>query len=139
MTTSLKCFCDNEVLKNEGLIWPGMADCKASPSSLDRWSYVPAARIDWLVLSKPSPGSLSPSHRSVRPATALSVVRFAGTVIVLTTPDANRTFLSYLGSSWDADFSPDVMTAIRQSRMVAIEGYLWEMQDAASCIRKVRH
>lgn len=61
----------------------------------------------------------------------------AGTVIVLTTPDANRTFLSYLGTSQDLELTPEVTAAVRGSRMVALEGYLWEMPGAAAGIQQV--
>ena len=56
---------------------------------------------------------------------------------MLTTPDANRTFLSYLGTSQELELTPDVTAAIRQSRVVALEGYLWEMPRAAASIEQV--
>ena len=58
----------------------------------------------------------------------------AGTVIVLTTPDANRTMLSYLGSHEQLQLSEASKTAITRSRMVIIEGYLWEMPGSLEAI-----
>lgn len=62
------------------------------------------------LLSTPSPGSAT------------------GTVVVLTTPDANRTFMSYLGSSQELQLTPQAESAIASTRLLIIEGYLWEMQ-----------
>ena len=62
------------------------------------------------LLSRPSPGSAT------------------GTVVVLTTPDANRTFMSYLGSSQKLQLTPQAESAIASTRLLIIEGYLWEMQ-----------
>jgi len=62
------------------------------------------------LLSEPQPGSST------------------GTVVVLTTPDANRTFLSYLGSSQELTLTPAAEAAIASTRVLIIEGYLWEMQ-----------
>ena len=61
----------------------------------------------------------------------------AGTVIVLTTPDANRTFLSYLGTPQAVQLDSAVTDAICSSRIVAVEGYIWETPSAADQIQKV--
>lgn len=61
----------------------------------------------------------------------------AGTVIVLTTPDANRTFLSYLGTSQELCVDTSVRSHVRRSRMLLIEGYVWEMPNAAASISQV--
>ncbi|EIE21629.1 Ribokinase-like protein, partial [Coccomyxa subellipsoidea C-169] len=57
-----------------------------------------------------------------------------GTVIVLTTPDANRTFLSYLGSSQTLTLSAAAEAAICRTRVLIVEGYLWEMLGAKEAI-----
>ncbi len=62
------------------------------------------------LLSSPCPGSAT------------------GTVIVMTTPDANRTFMSYLGSSQELQLTAEAVAAISSTRLLIIEGYLWEMQ-----------
>lgn len=54
----------------------------------------------------------------------------AGTAIVLTTPDANRTFLSYLGEAHALQLSAAAQQAIKSSRMLVVEGYMWEVDDA---------
>ena len=53
-----------------------------------------------------------------------------GTAIVLTTPDANRTFLSYLGEKHAIQLSAAAKQAISSSRMLVIEGYMWEVDNA---------
>ena len=59
----------------------------------------------------------------------------AGTVMVLTTPDANRTFLSYLGEAQqELHLTDAVLSAIEHSRMLIIEGYLWEMPCARTVL-----
>ena len=59
----------------------------------------------------------------------------AGTVMVLTTPDANRTFLSYLGEAQqELRLTEAVLSAIEHSRMLIIEGYLWEMPCARTVL-----
>jgi sugar/nucleoside kinase (ribokinase family) len=58
-----------------------------------------------------------------------------GTVIVLTTSDANRTFLSYLGGSQSLTLSPDVEAAVASTRVLIVEGYLWEMPGGHEAIR----
>ena len=62
------------------------------------------------LLSTPSPGSAT------------------GTVVVLTTPDADRTFMSYLGSSQPLELTSEAEEAISSTRLLIIEGYLWEMK-----------
>lgn len=53
--------------------------------------------------------------------------------MVLTTPDANRTMLSYLGTQHEVDMDP-LEAAIGAARVLVIEGYLWEMPNALSSI-----
>jgi len=60
-----------------------------------------------------------------------------GTVIVLTTPDANRTFLSYLGTPQELQIDSTVRDSIQDSRVVALEGYVWETPKAAQRISEV--
>lgn len=60
-----------------------------------------------------------------------------GTVIVLTTPDANRTFLSYLGTPQELQIDDTVRESIHDSRVVALEGYVWETPKAAQRISEV--
>lgn len=54
--------------------------------------------------------------------------------MVLTTQDANRTFLSYLGAKQELHLTPQVTSAVSRSRLMLIEGYLWEMAGAAEAI-----
>jgi sugar/nucleoside kinase (ribokinase family) len=53
-----------------------------------------------------------------------------GTVIVLTTPDAQRTMLSHFPQQTGAESScmltPQVVNSIVSSRVLLVEGYLWE-------------
>ena len=73
-------------------------------------------------------------HASGKGTGHLQTTVSAGTVIVLTTPDANRTMLSYLGSHEQLQLSEASRTAITRSRMLIIEGYLWEMPGALEAI-----
>ena len=54
----------------------------------------------------------------------------AGTVMVLTTPDANRTMLSYLGTQHEVGIDGALEAAISSARVLLIEGYLWEVSRA---------
>ena len=54
--------------------------------------------------------------------------------MVLTTPDANRTFLTHLGSSAQTQVSPRLATALAGCRLLLVEGYLWELPEAAAFI-----
>ena len=59
-----------------------------------------------------------------------------GTVMVLTTPDAQRSFLSFFTSE-ALQFPRQLENAIQHADMVVIEGYLWELPGALGFIRKV--
>ena len=52
-----------------------------------------------------------------------------GTVVVLTTDDAQRSFLSYPGTAHDL-VTDAAISSIDNCRALIIEGYLWEMPDA---------
>ena len=54
--------------------------------------------------------------------------------MVLTTQDANRTFLSYLGARQELKFTREISAAVASSRLLLIEGYLWEMPGAYEVI-----
>lgn len=56
--------------------------------------------------------------------------------MVLTTEDANRTFLSYLGARQRLHFTEEIASAIARCRLLLIEGYLWEMEGACETIRQ---
>ena len=62
------------------------------------------------------------------------VCHVTGTAIVLTTPDANRTFLSYLGEAHDLQMCAAVEQAIGSSRIFVVEGYMWEAGNALATI-----
>ena len=48
--------------------------------------------------------------------------------MVLTTPDANRTMLSYLGTQHEVGIDGALEAAISSARVLLIEGYLWEVR-----------
>lgn len=50
-----------------------------------------------------------------------------GTVVVLTSPDAQRTMLSYLGTPAPILLDATLQRAISRSSVLVIEGYLWEL------------
>ena len=59
-----------------------------------------------------------------------------GTVIVLTTPDAQRTMLSHGGSSEALALDARVRAAVEGASILLIEGYLWEMAGTVGAIRE---
>lgn len=61
-----------------------------------------------------------------------------GTVMVLTTPDAQRSFLSFFDSG-SLFMTPTMAAAIRASRMVVIEGYMLELPGASTWVMQVAH
>eukprot|EP00887_Chlorella_sp_A99_P006310 scaffold3.g6310.t1 len=69
------------------------------------------------VLSPPAPGA------------------HTGTVCVLTSADAQRTMLSYLGSPAEVAITPALEAAIARARLLVVEGYLWELPHAGRSIR----
>lgn len=60
-----------------------------------------------------------------------------GTVIVLTTPDAQRTMLAYQGTSSTIDFDPCLASMISTTRILVVEGYLFEFPDTIKTITRV--
>ncbi|KAH8954768.1 hypothetical protein BDL97_08G098800 [Sphagnum fallax] len=59
-----------------------------------------------------------------------------GSVVVLTTPDAQRTMLSYQGTSSVVHFDTNLASAIGRSRVLVVEGYLWEIPQTIEAIAK---
>lgn len=57
-----------------------------------------------------------------------------GTAVCLTTPDANRTFLSYLGGGQALALAPAARAAVTGARALLVEGYLWELPGAQAAI-----
>lgn len=75
----------------------------------------------------------------VRVAAAPTPGAATGTVLVLTSPaDAARTMLSYLGTPAEIAVDAALAAAISRSRLLVLEGYLWELPGAASTVAKVR-
>ncbi|XP_077236880.1 pfkB-like carbohydrate kinase family protein [Tasmannia lanceolata] len=59
-----------------------------------------------------------------------------GTVIVLTTPDAQRAMLSYQGTSSTINHDPCLTDIISKTSILVIEGYLFELPDTTKTIAK---
>jgi sugar/nucleoside kinase (ribokinase family) len=57
-----------------------------------------------------------------------------GTVAVLTSPDAQRTMLSYLGTPAPVALPPRMRASIAGAEMLVIEGYVWELPGAVATI-----
>lgn len=58
-----------------------------------------------------------------------------GTVVVLTTPDAQRTFLAHVEPPpGQLAWAPPVLAAAGRARVLLIEGYLWELPGAETAI-----
>ncbi|KAF5837764.1 Ribokinase-like protein, partial [Dunaliella salina] len=59
-----------------------------------------------------------------------------GTVMVLTTPDAQRSFLSFFDSG-EMRLTPHLAQAISSTKMLVIEGYMLELPGAAECLHAI--
>lgn len=59
-----------------------------------------------------------------------------GTVVVLTSPDAQRTMLSYLGTAAPVPVDTVLEAAIARTSILVIEGYLWELPGALETINR---
>ncbi|KAK6926187.1 Carbohydrate kinase PfkB [Dillenia turbinata] len=57
-----------------------------------------------------------------------------GTVIVLTTPDAQRTMLAYQGTSSSVDYDECLASMISKTNILVVEGYLFELPDTIKTI-----
>ena len=57
-----------------------------------------------------------------------------GTVIVLTTPDAQRTMLSFLGTSAEVRCDAALAAAAGSAQLLVVEGYLLEQADTVAAI-----
>lgn len=60
-----------------------------------------------------------------------------GTVMVLTTPDAQRSFLSFFPGAEELQLPEPVAAAVQSSRLVIIEGYMWEAPGAEAYVHAV--
>jgi len=60
-----------------------------------------------------------------------------GTVMVFTTADAQRSFLSSFSSEDRMHLTASLLDAVARARLVVIEGYLWELPGAAEVIPAV--
>lgn len=59
-----------------------------------------------------------------------------GTVIVLTTPDAQRTMLAYPGTSSTINYDPGLSSLISKTNILVVEGYLFELHDTIKTISR---
>ncbi|CAA0808646.1 pfkB-like carbohydrate kinase family protein [Striga hermonthica] len=59
-----------------------------------------------------------------------------GTVIVLTTPDAQRTMLAYQGTSSRVNYDPCLASLISKTSILIVEGYLFEFPDTIKTIAR---
>ncbi|KAL4595676.1 hypothetical protein ACB092_12G108200 [Castanea dentata] len=59
-----------------------------------------------------------------------------GTVIVLTTPDAHRTMLSYQGTPSTVNYDPSLASIVSKTNILVVEGYLFELPDTIKTITK---
>lgn len=59
-----------------------------------------------------------------------------GTVIVLTTPDAQRTMLAYQGTSSTLSYDSDLASLVSKSNVLIVEGYLFELPHTIEAIKQ---
>ncbi|GJP36385.1 hypothetical protein CLOM_g20897 [Closterium sp. NIES-68] len=62
-----------------------------------------------------------------------------GTVVVLTTPDAQRTMLAYQGMSSVVRLDAALRAAVSSARVVVVEGYLWDLPCTVHAISAACH
>ncbi|CAN6311798.1 unnamed protein product [Urochloa humidicola] len=60
-----------------------------------------------------------------------------GTVIVLTTPDAQRTMLAYQGTSSTLSYDSNLADLVSKSNVLVVEGYLFELPHTIEAIKQV--
>ncbi|KVI04429.1 uncharacterized protein LOC112525901 [Cynara cardunculus var. scolymus] len=60
-----------------------------------------------------------------------------GTVIVLTTSDAQRTMLAYQGTSSCINYDSSMESIISKTNILVVEGYLFEFPDTIKTIKKI--
>ncbi|KAI7741887.1 hypothetical protein M8C21_022461 [Ambrosia artemisiifolia] len=60
-----------------------------------------------------------------------------GTVIVLTTSDAQRTMLAYQGTSSYINYDSSMESIISKTNVLVVEGYLFEFPDTIKTIKKI--
>ncbi|GFR40426.1 hypothetical protein Agub_g1000 [Astrephomene gubernaculifera] len=76
------------------------------------------------------------SSQQQPPASSAPSSAHTGTVMVLTTPDAQRSFLSFFTSE-RLTLTERLRAAVRASQLVVVEGYLWEMCGAEEYVSAV--
>lgn len=59
-----------------------------------------------------------------------------GTVIVLTTPDAQRTMFAYQGTSSYVNYDDQLASVVGKTNILIVEGYLFELPDTIKTISK---
>ncbi|TVU31584.1 hypothetical protein EJB05_23274 [Eragrostis curvula] len=59
-----------------------------------------------------------------------------GTVIVLTTPDAQRTMLAYQGTSSTLSYDSDLANLVSKTNLLIVEGYLFELSHTIEAIKQ---
>lgn len=59
-----------------------------------------------------------------------------GTVIVVTTPDAQRTMLAYQGTSSTVNYDPCLASLVSKTNILVVEGYLFELPDTIRTVTK---
>jgi sugar/nucleoside kinase (ribokinase family) len=104
-----------------------MAGCLGGSDALGEYgrAQMAAAGVDMLSLDDEASGSIT---------TTTAAATTTGTVMVFTTPDAQRSFLSSFSSEDSVAATPALLAAVARARLVVLEGYLWELPGAAEAI-----
>eukprot|EP00897_Mesotaenium_endlicherianum_P010966 jgi/Mesen1/9899/ME000070S09183 len=111
--------------------------------ALARLGAVPGAHLPRLHVAMTGSVGSDPLGHFYRTKLARANVHFlsepipegtTGTVVVLTTPDAQRTMLAYQGMSSMVSFDEALEQAVLSSRVLMVEGYLWEIPQTVEAI-----
>lgn len=88
-------------------------------------------RAAGVAVVKPEPGAAAPAPPA---GAATGGVAATGTVMVFCTPDAQRSFLSCIPGGESIDLTPELLVAAQRSRLLVVEGYLFDLPGAADAL-----
>jgi len=79
--------------------------------------------------------SMAEAGVTVVPGCLSAAAGATGTVAVLTTGDAQRSFLAHVEAAGPLTWTPAALSAAASTRILLIEGYLWELPGAEAAIQ----
>eukprot|EP00879_Flechtneria_rotunda_P011851 GHRR01012379.1.p1 GENE.GHRR01012379.1~~GHRR01012379.1.p1 ORF type:complete len:482 (+),score=159.42 GHRR01012379.1:198-1643(+) len=124
------------------MLLPSTGSCSSTGSSGSHRSYVRVAMTGPVI----GQDALGDYARAQLQAAGVEVVgpsitdNPTGTVMVLATPDAQRSFLSCFSTDDSLQLSSALQATVSQARLLVVEGYLWELPGSHMAIPAlIRH